>query len=347
MASWLLIVVCGCGENGFVTPPPPELTALGNADSTPPHSIELILAPESTRDNEAIGLAMRREAARRTHFFHLSRPSPGDPPERQATLIRHAASQPRPILLVEPIDSPEVFEALREVRARGTPVVAIGRRVMTAAAGSSPSSDSSNDQTTISIVDFAKDDTPIRELVGLVLRDVRATELSPDSHALIVAMDTRSPGIDTAIATIRSALESSGFHEHEIASIQGDLEKDGRLVTERVAADPRLGLVFALEVDGVNAAMAAYETLKTSRVLRMGGIMSIDSELPPAMTVNYSGMIDRNLTRLADRAFTQGLELARGVPVTDVVEIPLRLVPRPAGVHPETTDLQAPASLRK
>jgi ABC-type sugar transport system substrate-binding protein len=141
----------GCESSSFAPPRPPELdarTAGGTnraeairppgdikaddsgpdgrslaSDSTPTpriRGIDLILTRPNTIDREYLTQIVRKEAGKRMLSFRLTKPEPGEPTSAawMARAIRKAAEL-RYAVILEPLDAPEVCEALRMFQTTG------------------------------------------------------------------------------------------------------------------------------------------------------------------------------------------------------------------------------------
>jgi ABC-type sugar transport system substrate-binding protein len=331
----LLPALGGCFDDSFGSASRLGKSSLPDPNLVPvTQVVELVLPPESSTESDELTVVSRMEAARNRMLFSVTRPSVGDPTARQADLIRGVARRKNSFLLIEPLDVPEIAQAIEDVRAAGTPIVAVGRDV--------PVKDQSK---VIPAVTFEKSDEPAKKLVDAVIRDVRAGGLPADGHALMLVKPVHSAGIDEMVSSLRSALHARGVRNITLLPVTGNYTKDGKDVEESLAADPAVTIVIAVEVDGVNAAMAARESMKSAHGFWLGGVLSMESEVPPLTTSAFSGLLDRNVSELGRQAVKLVLARSRNEKVPDRVELPITFKPRPA--KPEPDSVVSPASRRE
>ena len=139
-------MLSGCESSSFVPSRPPELvgsstdaakasgaapspasspagaTTVASAGAKPsaiPHArvrlVELLLARSADPDRSYVEQVLRRDTGAKKCAFRVVSPKEGEPmsPEQLASEIRTAANRSTGALILEPIDDPEVREALR------------------------------------------------------------------------------------------------------------------------------------------------------------------------------------------------------------------------------------------
>ncbi len=149
-------VLPGCDSTSFVPPRPPELSrspaaaaktsGAAPSPSVPPATtspaaaagakplptptararlVELILARPASLDRSYLEQFLRRETGIKKCAFRVFSPQDNEPmsPGQLAGKIRTAAKRSTGALILEPVDAPEVREALREAESRGLGVV--------------------------------------------------------------------------------------------------------------------------------------------------------------------------------------------------------------------------------
>jgi ABC-type sugar transport system substrate-binding protein len=315
----LLAALGGCDGGSFVPPPAPELNALPGLNPNPTAlSVAMIFPPAPAPDHEVWEQAARLEAARAKVIFVVTRPSPGDPPARQAELIRDAAASKTSALLVDPADDPKVVEALNDARAGGTTVVLIGRRV--------PDRDPAKP---LARATFVPIEEPARRLVGAMVKDVKADGLPADGLALIVTRAGAGAGDRETADALAAELKAAGFAGPEVVTIENDIAKGTQVLEDRIKADPKVTALLALGETEISAAINARKALKEAkRVVVVGGCLSINSTLTTEARAACAGVLDRSQPSLAAQAFRLAYRLAQGEAAPVVREVPIPLLER-------------------
>jgi len=321
--AWVLVAILwsgGCGGESFVPPPPPELDSLTAPDAAPTLAVEMVLGAEPTTELSAWEQAARVEAGKAKVVFTLTRLAAGEPPARQAELIRAAAARGVSALMVDPADAPEVAAALNDVRAGGTPVVLLGRPV--------PSRDPAKP---LALVTYVPSDGPARRLVGLAVAEARGNGMGPDGHALVLRNTKAGRDAGEVADALAGALRAAGVAEVSSLPFDGDSDRAKAELIERLRADPKLAVVMASEATGLTAALNTHDELKASREFSLAGSTSFDRGSLIAQAT-CAGLLNRNTSLFGRQAFLHTLKLARGEPTPPAVEVETPLQPRIANV---------------
>src|SRR5262245_22774306 len=89
----LASLLCGCDSNSFVPPPPAELASTAGPAQSSVKVIEMVLRADDTPDRSIWAQVGRVDSGASRVSFRSSAPAAGDPPKRQAELIRRAAAR--------------------------------------------------------------------------------------------------------------------------------------------------------------------------------------------------------------------------------------------------------------
>lgn len=318
LSSLFLTALVGCGSESFAPPPPPELSQIPNARNTPPAvALELILAGSDGSWRAALEEATRLEAGKAKVLFTSARPATGDPPAKQADLIRAAAGRGINVLVVEPNETPEVAEALNEVRTRGVTVVLYWRSV--------PARDPG---VPIPVVRYAAYARPAEELVGKVIQDAKDSKLAPDGPALVSVDSPAAPDAQEMVDAITSALKKHGVKDVKTVPVAGGPEAATKAFAKEVDADPKATIAIGLDESGTNAVLGEYQELRSHRGMAMGAIASLDRTLSASAKMDFAAIVDRNYSRLAKKAIELATSQQRGEKVDADTRVPLELLPR-------------------
>ncbi|MGE3820342.1 MAG: substrate-binding domain-containing protein [Isosphaeraceae bacterium] len=268
-------------------------------------TIQFIIAPRRTPDRQNWINTVRQEAGRAKAIVLVDRPEPTDPPARQVEMIRKAITRDVDALLVEPMDDPEVLQALGEVHAKGIPLVVIGpKRPIESPQEGKPAP--------LVFVDFAPFEPSVQELVGAIQRDARGSGIPGTSHVLIAVNTEYGPENDDEIAALTSALRAAGFGSVETVPFSEDYVKGSDALLAQLKADPKVQVLVAMEDKGISAIMDAYAKFKDQRAMSLAGIMTIEKAQGPGVFKQCAAVVDRNGITLSRQAIQLALRMARG-----------------------------------
>lgn len=314
----------GCESGSFVPPRSPELKKLKSLTAAPAAPrIAMILQAQDSPERDVWVTAGRQEAGLGHAILTVDRPGPDEPPSAQAGLIRKVAGQAASALVVEAADDPEVTRALQEVRAKGTPVVVMGRKVAPLG-GSAPLASVRH--------------TPAAEtaavLAEALVADAKSSGLPDGTRALIVSNAKSRPGTDEMAAALEAQLKANGVPSVERLTFDGPYEKGTEALTAKLAASPEIGMLLATEDLALAAALSTAGALKAKRTLSMIGFTTVDKTINPNALSSCAVVVDRNVPMIARQAVLLALKLARKQPTSlDLI------VPQP--VHGRNTSASA------
>lgn len=306
----LVVAVClGCDSVSFTPPRPPGLEKLSGPTSNG-WEIEMVLNGGETPDRSTLAQVGRQEAGAARMSLRVTAPREGDPPGRQAELIRRAAARGGSSLIVESSSDPGVPEALEEVRAKGIPILVFGPPI--------PAAKSSYPR--IWLADFAES---ARMLVTAALEDARKASVAPDATALILRperLDLFSEQITTAL---EKSLKDAGVKQVDILTFNGTGEDAGKVLDARLEVNPRAALIFTEENEGLSQALGARDRFKARRPLIVAGYTENLLVLSAQALEQSAAIADRRVPRLGLMAFESARSLAEGKSIAEPNELPI------------------------
>lgn len=333
LLAMVLPWLSGCESSSFVPPPPPELSALPDTREGTGKAVSLALILPSTANVERdVWLKVARyEAGRKKVLYTEAFAGQGDPPAKQADLIRAEAERGGSVLLVEPDKGSEVVSALKEARKRGVSVLLLGHRPE----GLEPAS-------AFPLVTFAAIDKPAKLLVDALINDTKDSGLPAGGHGLIVVA---KGGGEANIAAVRAAFKEAGIDHVEVCEIKPIYGEGAKDVKVRFEADPKITMAVGVDSQGLSGAFTAVTEMKEKRAFSVGGCAEVDPVLLGSMMTMCAGMIDRSQSAFGLKAIRQGIRMAKGEKVEESMEVPTPFVnrnreapPRPTSRPPDLSD---------
>jgi ABC-type sugar transport system substrate-binding protein len=292
MAVSAAIASIGCDSGSTFLPPPPDGLRGAAAEDTinapaPPgldgtsagvRSVELILDRRDSTETELVQSAARMQAGIDKIRLRIAGLSDTDLPARQLELVREAIARNPLALIVEPADPTDTHmaEALQKVSADGIPVVLVNRPMGTtglsaaatkagdvaakgsaassknAASSGSSSTSKSHGARPFVLVTPPSFTAPARQLVASAIRNAKNARLDPKGGAVIVINAVGDPFSQERTTAIFNALAESGITTVEKIEFSNSAEVGAKLLKEKLKANPKLVLVFA--IDGLSTA---------------------------------------------------------------------------------------------
>jgi len=272
--------------------------------------IELVLRSVDSPDRAAWPQLGRMEAGSSKVSFRSSAPAAGDPPQKQAELIRRAATRGASALIVEAEPDPRVAEALQEVKSRGTPVVLLAR----------PLPGHEQDFPLVTV------EPPIEaahSLVKAAIEDAKTAKLPSDGTAVILAPKTPDVFSDDQLAALKTAIGQAGIATPEVIPYDGSQSDAVKIVNERLKSDTKLTLVFALDSEALLGALSAREGVKKERKLIVAGFGDADHYMGQTLYNQAAGVANRDLGPMFRTALRLAVRLANGEQVEQRTAIPI------------------------
>ncbi len=352
-----LAVLPGCDSNSFVPPRPPELSgsptaasrtpgaALSPAAATPAAAggakspaaatartrlVELILARPASLDRSYVEQFLRRETGVKKCAFRVVSPQDDEPmsPGQLASEIRAAANRKTGALILEPVDAPEVREALREAESRGLGVVLLDSPLPATAPG--------KPYPFVTFQGFAEAG---KQLVATVAEDARVLHLPADGTTLVVENRDKDFYGRERLESITNALKAAS-RAYDLVSFDGDSNEAAKLVQEYLKTHPKLTVILADHDAGVTGAFDAREKWgrTNKQMFAIGGYFACDARLSQHVKESVQGIVDRNVEGYARKALQVALDVMDGKPVPERALVDVRLIhTRPISTSPPSS----------
>ena len=231
--------------SGVPPAPPPSEAA----------SVALILPSRGLAEQDVWEAEARRDEARVHALIEVRKPAPGDPPGRQAELIREAAASGVSALIVVAEDAKLVAPAIAEARDRGLPVVLLDRDVPLPGDGPKPP-----------LVGFEDVNLSAKALVAAAMSDAQAAGFPPGGPALLIHNDVGDDRAPLRIKALRSALEAEGVRVLPDLEVRSDVDDVAVAVGLAKDAQPFIaaaaaGQTATLTVDGRGGRRKAFNVI--------------------------------------------------------------------------------------
>jgi len=269
---------------------------------------------------------LRRETGIKKCAFRVVSPQDNEPmsPGRLASEIRTAANRSTGALILEPVDAPEVREALREAESRGLGIVLLDSPLPATAPGKP-----------FPFVTFQGFTEAARQLVAAVVDDARVLHLPAAGTTLLIENQEKDFYSQDRLESITSALKAAG-RAYDVLSFNGESKEAAKLVLEYLKTHSKLTVVLADHDAGVAGAFDAREVWgKTNKnMFAIGGYYACDARLTQHVKDHVQGLIDRNVEGFAHKALQVALDLMEGKPVPVRALVDVRLIHTPAPLIP-------------
>ncbi|AMV40611.1 sugar ABC transporter substrate-binding protein [Planctomyces sp. SH-PL62] len=315
-AFWL--VASGCEG-----PKPPSASGLGRstvvASGKGVRTLELVPSPKPAADMDYVRNAARIQAGLDTSRIQVADASVGV----QADLVRQAILREPPALIIEAPAEPdaELNRAAGEARAKGIPVVALGRSLGESAGG--PGRE---------IVVAPK---PFREsadrIVELAMRNAGNGKVDPKAGAAILAETPSDPTIGERLVALKEALAAAGVAEVGEVRFARDLEAARAVLLDYLKAHPKTTLVLGADGFGVDVAEdVAGDAAKDGRPYVVAGYSADESNAKSQTQVGEFAAIGvYSSDRLVRKGVNVAAKLVRGETIGDRVEMETPVLPSP------------------
>jgi ABC-type sugar transport system substrate-binding protein len=327
LSFWLVSALAGCDSGSFLPPPPPELETVATPAAAPTTALALVLSDEERADQRFWSARARVWASEHKVVLNESALKHGEKLAGQAALIREALARRASALVVRPADAPEVAEALREAQAKNMPLVILDEAVPGLSA-SSP----------VTLVTFAPLPPTAKELVTAAQNKAKSLKLPGDGEALLLVNRRLDTHTNERVGALAAALKDAGIPLNDTLKFEGSPQQAEPLVREKLAAGPKITMIFCEEDHGLNCAHYLARELSGERSFTVAGYVNFDTRDGRNILEECTAAVDRNEQGFINTALDAALRLARGENVPARVEVPrkLRLGTRgPTWNHPE------------
>jgi ABC-type sugar transport system substrate-binding protein len=294
--------LAGCDSDTIAPPPPGKARPAGvSGGSIPTRAKEIVLVLPAAENNDLMiyDLAARNESGLLKVFFRALKPSPGDPPTKQAELIKAAAAEGASALVVVPDATKETAEALAALDAKKTPVVLLVRTP----AGGAPAS--------ATLVDYEPSEVSARKLVDAIVADGKLAGAKPGAPVILVTLkdpDENSAGRDAALA---EALKAAGLPVAATVPATADSNALQAAIQAALKAHPEAFAVVCDDEPALLSANGIRREMKDRKFL-VTGYSAGRGNLQTILVGPVSAVAERSVENLARRAVRVALERAQG-----------------------------------
>jgi ABC-type sugar transport system substrate-binding protein len=377
----------GCDANSFVPPRPDDLRVAGGGVPDPStarvglakgldslaasaRAVELILDRRDADEAEIVTSQARIQAGIDKAKLKINIMQVQDLPARQAELVEEALLRNPLALIVEPADPADrrLAEAVEEARGKGVPVVLLGRPLesarpdRTGRAGGEPAnaaapvrSDSSESKTApparqpghmtlVTVPSFA----PFaKQLVDSSMRNAKNAKLDPTGGAIIVVNTSGDPFINDRLTALRGALQAAGVKTIELVSFAKQVQLGKNILIERLKAQPKVSLVFAIDTQATTVCREAVTELFESRPFVMAAFASESSISDMTRSGDYAGVAEFAPLKVLRKAISTAVALSQGREVPARIELPVMYYDSPPDSALSTTAAHYKAKTKK
>jgi ABC-type sugar transport system substrate-binding protein len=313
----LAFVVPGCNSGSFLPPPPPELdAALAPREQRPVTIVSVIFAGPDKEYRRLIAHQAMQEMGRAKASIRCEYLQPGDPAEVQAQAIRDAINRNSAAIVVEPVDSPKVVQALSAARDKRVKVVLLDGTVTTPSDGKP-----------FPRVTFGSFKKAGRDIVQGARKEAARLKLDPKSPALLLIRAERDAHSSDRVESLKNALKDAEIPLDGTLEFGADID-EAKNQLKAMLSKHRVGYVLADEDHGMDI---AYEVLAEQHkegkpTYLTAGYISYDSGLNHFAVNNCAALVDRNLLGLSRKAIETAIALTKGKSVPETIEVPLPFI---------------------
>ena len=352
-AVTIALGVIGCGDDGLVPPPPPELKAAGAVNTTVlstksgavssdlvgsaaagVKSLELILSGgrdpyEIETEKSSARMQAGMDKARLRITVVGEERSDGPEPasiKNQVTLVREAVARHPQALIVEPEDpgNLELAKAIHEARTAKVPVVLLDRPLTGGAA--SPDSSVSAPMVLVAPEPFLKS---AAQLVAAAIRNTKNAKLDPQGGAIILVNKGGDPFVADRVTAIRDALKAAGIKAILEIEYTGESSVGQKLLTDRLKKDPKPTMVFSTDFPSSSVTNDTVSEIAGERPFIQVGYTSDDNQLRLARVGEFAALGQYVPSRLIRKAVSTAVSIALKQQVANPVLIPVIVTESP------------------
>lgn len=337
-----LVGLCaiGCDSMSFTPPRPPELSTpapavrLKSEDAATRglKGFDVILAPREAEAIDALRSAARIQAGLdrvRSRVVDV----PGGGPEESAWSERaraigeSAAEEPLAILIEAPASpEPELSKAVAEARAKGVPIVVLGRALDDEDEKKSDATESASAAREVVIAP-----EPFSVSAGLLvekaIRNAKNGKLDPKGGAVLLINSISDPLADDRAEALREALKDQGVEAVQELRFAGPDDDGQKKFIEHLKAHPKTVLALATDFVGLDYADKTVGILQEEHPYVVAGYGPDENN---ARLQTQGGQFAAVGIYSADRLLRKGVNVAaaisRGVDVPDRVRLDIPVV---------------------
>lgn len=304
----LTCALIGCESTEFL--PPPEPSSPGPAPEAAAKSFDLILDRNDHVDHEFLVKHARIRAAFHKVMLEVASLAPDDPPAKQAELIRAAVARHSSAIVVRPVDAPETAAALQEAQAQGVPLVLLDRPVS-----------SLSEASPVTLVTYAPFAESATQLVAAVKAAAKRDRLREDGVAVLLVNTITDPRSAERVEALKRAIANAGLTLVETVMFTGISQHAQPPLVERLAADPRVTMVFADEDRGTASAHHTACSMIEERRFTVAGYTNFTNKTAGLIRQEATAVADRNELGFIEQAIDAAVSLGHGERVPSRIEI--------------------------
>jgi ABC-type sugar transport system substrate-binding protein len=334
MLTWAL--AAGCAD-----PAPDFLDESAAAGAPSASEIALVLPADSTFAGGLLERVTGRETGQQGTIFSSARPEPGDPPTRQAELVREAAGRRVSAVIVMPGDPQSLAPALAQAREQGVHMLVLGEVVPAPDGPPFPH---------IALQPAAG---PAAELVAAAMGAAEELDLPAEGPAVIaIPENSDDPRLPARAAALRAELQRRGMNV--LPDLGFTISSNGPrdAIDGVLAGSPRPTMILTTQDSAITAAMGARnDQLDKGPPFVIAGFMDNPEMLAMLDSGYCAAVVDGSLTAAATRAVQLAHDLIAGRAGSDSIEVPTpvrltRRAPRTIPYTIPTSEADFPEQLR-
>jgi ABC-type sugar transport system substrate-binding protein len=350
------LISIGCDSNSTFLPPPPD----GLRDSASVDSIDLPAA--SAIEGTASGarsiemILDRRDPSEITGVLTAARTQAGidkvrlrpkvlgdaEPPSQQVELVREALARHPLALILEPADPSDarLAEALQKAQADGIPVVLLNRPLAAKAADAppkqstapkgaarpgpadTPESAGSSNLVLVAPPSFTQS---ARQLVASAIRNAKNARLDPQGGAVVLVNQIGDTFNQERATAIRNALKDAGIKTVEEISFSKSPDAGAKLLKQKLTANPKLVLVFAIDGLSTTASRQVMTELIPDRLFVQSAYASDGNYTDMIRIADFAAVAAFAPNRVVRKAISTAVSLSQGRSVPARVEVPVEV----------------------
>lgn len=326
----LILAAAGCDDR--LPLPETDLAGPGGASAA---EVALVLPPEATIPAGVFERVVAAELGKAQAIYSREKPAPGDPPGRQAELVREATARGVSAVIVVPQagPTPDLGPALADARTRGVKVVVLGDPVPVLDGPPYPN---------VRLQDLAG---PTAELVAAARKAARESDPPAEGPALILMTSSpdypRSPG---RAAALRAELERAGIAVLPDIAFPPTVEGPTATIREALKTSEPPAFIFGTDDMGVTTTGTIRDRIDSDAPTVVAGFIDNPEMLPVINSGQCAAIVDGNLSAAGARATQLALDLIAGRATEESIEIPtpVRLTRRPLQSGPRETRSNVP-----
>jgi ABC-type sugar transport system substrate-binding protein len=278
--------------------------------------VELILAQPPRIERAWLTQFLRRDCGIKKCAFHVTNPEGRSPMSASdmAKAIRKAADRMTGCLIVEPLDDPQVREALDEARTKGLPIILLD----------TPVPSSGKPFTTVAFTGFAE---ASKAIVQSLKEEAARLRLPASGTALMLENRDNDVYSRQRMESLKGALNAAGI-AYEVLAFQGDAKVVGDLVLKHLDAHPGVTMILGgddFAMGGIQQARTERKSQEKPRVVA-GGYAAFDEQDSPLVRAGTEFLADCSISVFSRKALQLALDLMDGKSAPERVDVEIPLI---------------------